>query len=45
MLYNQAQDYTAAIAAFERVETLANRLPNPGLLLDSMFYFQLRGGL
>jgi tetratricopeptide (TPR) repeat protein len=39
LLYNQAQVYTLAISAFERVETLAARLPKADLLLDSIFYF------
>lgn len=39
LLYNRAQVYPIAISAFEMVETLAARLPNASLLLDSMFYF------
>ncbi|MBI2438773.1 MAG: tetratricopeptide repeat protein [Lentisphaerae bacterium] len=39
LLYNRAEAYEIAISAFERVETLAARLANAEVLLDSLFYF------
>ena len=39
LLNNRAETYLTAISAFERVETLAARFPNAGLLLDTLFYF------
>ncbi len=39
LLSSRAQAYLQAIAAFERVESLAARLPKAGLLLESRFYF------
>lgn len=39
LLNNRIENYSTAISAFERVEKLAVRLPNAGLLLDSLFYF------
>ncbi|MDD5679360.1 MAG: tetratricopeptide repeat protein [Kiritimatiellae bacterium] len=39
LLNNRAESYPAAVSAFERVETLASRFANAGLLLDTVFYF------